>query len=635
MSILRYAVVPLMFSFWACSSDSTKTNSTSEGMLVGPAGGTVMADGVQIVIPPGALDHDVRITAAPGGALPPSYTALSRLYTFGPDGTAFLKPVSVSFDLAEAGVAPTVYWSTAGGAFTDAHGVVSGTKIGASVTHFSQGFVAEPVMAAGASGGSAGSSQAGDGGSGGVGGSPVVPSGGAGAGGSPVVPNGGTGAGGSPVIPNGGAGAGGVGAGGAGAGGASAGTGGASAGSAGAGGASAGAGGTSAGGAVTFTVKNTAGAASNMTWAAWQDGTGAWQALAPSSTGSYSFDPVADHFGVAFMCATADNSNSQGSIIYGTSAKTAYDITASVNCAPVTNPVSDTFVATLSNAPVGTTVYLIGSEGISAASSGSMVSDYNVPQGSTRDFMVGAGSATAILRASFLRGVAFSGNVTSNVDLAASGFNPGTQTLDVAQAVSTTLADVYYVTTPNATLGFELLRAPTINAGTGHVSGSFATVPSANQASGDMYLMDVEDSSPTASHRLVRRFHSAANLGGTMPPDMVATVSIGATTPYLQPHCVLTQRAGATFYTESWYYTPSKGVSHSFGTQVEAPYLSGTGQATVDFPNFSGLSGWNGAWGAPSAAAAGSLGTSTGVTVITDAAGVHEEASAAKSVALP
>ena len=64
MSLLRYAVVPLMFSIWACSSDSNKTNSTSDGVLVGPAGGTVMADGVQVVIPPGALDHDVRITAA-------------------------------------------------------------------------------------------------------------------------------------------------------------------------------------------------------------------------------------------------------------------------------------------------------------------------------------------------------------------------------------------------------------------------------------------------------------------------------------------------------------------------------------------------------------------------------------------
>jgi len=322
-------------------------------------------------------------------------------------------------------------------------------------------------------------------------------------------------------------------------------------------------------------------------------------------------------------------------IIYGTKAKTAYDITASVNCAPVTNPVYDTFVATLSNAPAGTTGYVIGSEGISAASSGSMVSDYNVPQGTTRDFMVGATSATAILRASFLRGVAFSGNVTRNVDLAASGFDLGTQTLDVAPAISTTLANVYYVTTPSATLGLELLRAPTINAGTGHVSGSFATVPSANQASGDMYLVDVEDSSPTASHRLLRRFHSAANVSGTMPPDLVATVTIGATTPYLRPHCVLTQRVGAAFYTDSWYYTPSKGVSHNFGTQIEAPYLSGTGQATVDFPDLSGVSGWNAAWGAPSAAAAGSVGTSIGVTIITDAAGVHEESSAAKSGQLP
>jgi hypothetical protein len=342
------------------------------------------------------------------------------------------------------------------------------------------------------------------------------------------------------------------------------------------------------------------------------------------------------HLGPIFEIQDKDSStNSQGSIIYGTSAKTAYDITASVNCAPVTTPVSDTFAATLLNAPVGTTLYLIGSEAISGASSGSTVSDLNVPQGSTLDFMVGAGSASAVLRASFLRGVAFSGNVSQNVDLAASGFDVGTQTLDVAQAVSTTSANVYYTMTPNATLGFPLLPTSTFNAGTSHVSGSFASVPSANQASGNTYLVDVEDSSATASRRLLQRFPNSSNVSATMPQDMVATMTIGATTPYLQPRYVVTQRAGATMYTASWYYNPSKGVAHSFGAQIEAPYLSGTGQATVDFPDLSGISGWNAAWGAPSAAAAGSLTTSIGVTVITDAAGVHQESSAAKTVQLP
>ncbi|MEI9951674.1 MAG: hypothetical protein WDO74_22510 [Pseudomonadota bacterium] len=667
MTLLRYALVPLVFSFWACSSDSNKPNDHTEAVLVGPAGGTLLTDGLKIVIPPGALDHEVRITAAAGGTLPPSYTALSRLYTFGPDGTAFLKPVSVSFDLAEAGLAPTVYWSTASGAFSDAHGVVDGMKISATVTHFSQGFVAETLIAGGGSGGSAGSSETGDGGD--AGGSPVEPSSGAGAGGSPVMPNGGAGAGGSPVVPNGGAGAGGVGFGGAGAGGAHAGAGGTSAGaggagaggtSAGAGGTSAGAGGAGAGGAgsggagaggtssgtggasgagagtaVTFTVRDNVGSASNMTWAAWQDGTGAWQALAPSSTGSYSFDPAADHFGVAFMCASADNANSQGSIIYGTSAKRSYDITAQLQCAPVTYPASNTFAATLSNAPTGTTMYLMGSEHASMSSSNTTLTDYNIPHGTTWDFMVGAGSASAVLRASFLRGVVFNDNVTRDVDLAASGFDVGTQTLDVAQAISTTRASVYYAMVPNATLGLGLLRASTFSAGTSHISGSFASVPSVNQASGDTYLVDLMDSSATASRRVLRRFHSAMNVSATMPPDMVATITIGATTPYLRPHYELTQRAGATTYTGGWTYSPSKGVVHTFGVQIEPPYLSGSGQATLDFPDFSGVTGWNAAWGAPSAAAAGALGAQIGVTVITDAAGVHEEAMAEKSVALP
>jgi len=259
------------------------------------------------------------------------------------------------------------------------------------------------------------------------------------------------------------------------------------------------------------------------------------------------------------MCATADNSNSQGSIIYGTKAKTAYDITASVNCAPVTNPVYDTFVATLSNAPAGHDWVCDRIRGISAASSGSMVSDYNVPQGTTRDFMVGATSATAILRASFLRGVAFSGNVTRNVDLAASGFDLGTQTLDVAPAISTTLANVYYVTTPSATLGPR--AAPRADHQRGHGPRLRILRDGSKRQPGERRHVPGGrgNSSPTASHRLLRRFHSAANVSGTMPPDLVATVTIGADHPYLRPHCVLTQRVGAAFYTDSWYYTPSKG----------------------------------------------------------------------------
>jgi len=126
-----------------CSSDSNKTTAPATECSWA-SGGHRHGDGVQVVIPPGALDHDVRITAASGGTLPTSYTSSRASILSGPDGTAFLKPVDVSFDLAKAGVAPTGVLVDGGRRFTDAHGVVSGTKIRRFGDALSQGFVARP-----------------------------------------------------------------------------------------------------------------------------------------------------------------------------------------------------------------------------------------------------------------------------------------------------------------------------------------------------------------------------------------------------------------------------------------------------------------------------------------------------------
>ncbi len=308
------------------------------------------------------------------------------------------------------------------------------------------------------------------------------------------------------------------------------------------------------------------------------------------------------------MCASADNSNSRGSIIYGTSAKRAYDITAEGLCAPVANPLSYAFR--------GYTQQRAGGHHHVPArirAGFQRLVDHHADrlQCSARSDagLHGRRGVSHRCSARKLRARChLQRNVSQNVDLAASGFDLGTQTLDIAQALSTTLASVYYTTTPNAPLGLGLMRASTFSAGTSHITGSFASVPGANQASGDTYLVDMIDSSATASRRLLRRFHSAANVTATMPQDMTATITLVATTPYLRPRYVLTQRAGATTYNAAWYYSPSKQVTHNFNVQIEPPYLSGTGQATVDFPDLSGVSGWNAAWSAPSAAAAGLLG---------------------------
>lgn len=74
---------------------------------VGPAGGTVMGpNGVQVVVPPGALGAPVVITVTPTAArpLPPGMQGLGTVYDLGPAGTSFAVPVTVTLPLDPAQV---------------------------------------------------------------------------------------------------------------------------------------------------------------------------------------------------------------------------------------------------------------------------------------------------------------------------------------------------------------------------------------------------------------------------------------------------------------------------------------------------------------------------------------------------
>jgi len=86
----------------AVSTPGYDAQGTSS-QTVGTSGGTVSAQGVVLTIPAGALAKDtvISITEDPG-PVPLGYTALSSLYSFGPQGTVFLKPVTVRFPLKSA-----------------------------------------------------------------------------------------------------------------------------------------------------------------------------------------------------------------------------------------------------------------------------------------------------------------------------------------------------------------------------------------------------------------------------------------------------------------------------------------------------------------------------------------------------
>jgi hypothetical protein len=79
----------------ACSSGGAQVNITQ---MIGPSGGTVAAgDGSQVAIPMGALSQPANISISAVNAPAPAGTVLvGPAYNFGPDGTQFGTPVTIT-----------------------------------------------------------------------------------------------------------------------------------------------------------------------------------------------------------------------------------------------------------------------------------------------------------------------------------------------------------------------------------------------------------------------------------------------------------------------------------------------------------------------------------------------------------
>jgi hypothetical protein len=109
---------------------------------IGAAGGALAASGVTLTVPPGALASATAITITPSaGPIPSGYAAVSPLYTFGPDGTTFLQPVTIAFTLPNPGANPTVFWSNATGGYDAQSTTSTATGVSSAIMHFSSGFV--------------------------------------------------------------------------------------------------------------------------------------------------------------------------------------------------------------------------------------------------------------------------------------------------------------------------------------------------------------------------------------------------------------------------------------------------------------------------------------------------------------
>lgn len=122
----------------------------SAAAVIGSAGGSVgIADEVKLEVPAGALSQATTLTVSKGvDSAPAQHRPLSPLFDFGPDGTTFVQPVSVSLAFDGPGENPAIYWSTADGGFEALPTTIAGSVATAQVTHFSRGFVGEVRVAA-------------------------------------------------------------------------------------------------------------------------------------------------------------------------------------------------------------------------------------------------------------------------------------------------------------------------------------------------------------------------------------------------------------------------------------------------------------------------------------------------------
>jgi ZU5 domain len=163
----------------ACGSKTTATPPKGSQSVDATGGTITLADGASLVIPAGALSAARTITVTSTADVPAGYVGYSALYTFGPAGLQFSKPVQLTLPVHAGATSPAVYWSSASGVgFDELGGTASAGSITTSITHFSSGFVA---MAGGPTDGGADASSPADGQGGAAGGTAGAAGGTAGA----------------------------------------------------------------------------------------------------------------------------------------------------------------------------------------------------------------------------------------------------------------------------------------------------------------------------------------------------------------------------------------------------------------------------------------------------------------------
>jgi hypothetical protein len=125
---------------------------------IGAMGGTVDFAGATLVVPPGALDHDVVITVSE--LFDGSEPTVTAVYTFEPAGLVFAVPATVTFTLEKPPFDLAVYWAAGTTSYQRLPSTTAATTISAPVTELGLGYpgpanpgLASPTMPLVANGG--------------------------------------------------------------------------------------------------------------------------------------------------------------------------------------------------------------------------------------------------------------------------------------------------------------------------------------------------------------------------------------------------------------------------------------------------------------------------------------------------
>lgn len=125
------------------STDPEGTGA-SKSATIGAAGGEISFESVTLTVPAGALgaDQEITITSLTGDG-PDGAKLFSPRYEFKPTGLDFTAGATVKMTFVGDAAHAALLWSETGVEYEEVDTDVTGQTITGTVTHFSQGFVAD------------------------------------------------------------------------------------------------------------------------------------------------------------------------------------------------------------------------------------------------------------------------------------------------------------------------------------------------------------------------------------------------------------------------------------------------------------------------------------------------------------